>query len=102
MRASLFLAALAAASLLGAGAVAVGCSSSSSGSPPASGDDASMTSDAPASPDTGTEDAATPCTPVSDASAATIVTGSASWDCYESKCSTSLTACGADCTCNNA
>jgi hypothetical protein len=103
MRASLFLAGLAAASLLGAGAVAVGCSSSSSGSPPA-GDDASTATDAPATtPDTGTEDApATPCTPVSDASAATIVTGSPSWDCYESKCTTSLTACGADCECNNA
>ena len=103
MRASLFLAGLAAASLFGAGAVGVGCSSSSSGSPAAS-DDASTMSDSPTTtPDTGTEDApATPCTPVSDASAATIVTGSASWDCYESKCTTSLTACGADCECNNA
>jgi hypothetical protein len=102
MRASLFLAGLAAASLFGAGAVAVGCSSSSSPSP-ASGDDASTMTDAPTTtPDTGTEDApATPCTAISDASAATLVTGEPTWPCYESKCTTSLTACAADCNCNN-
>jgi hypothetical protein len=106
MRASLFLAGLAATSLLGAGAIAVGCSSSSSGSPAAS-DDASTATDAPATtPDTGTEDApATSCTPMYDASVATVATpdvpGMASFSCLQGKCGPSLTACAADCTCNN-
>ncbi len=105
MRASLYLIGFAAASLLGAGVAGVGCSSSSS--PPATTppEDASTPIDSGVTPpeDTGTatDAPATPCTPISDASAATIVTGSPLWDCYEAKCGPSLTACAADCNCNN-
>jgi hypothetical protein len=103
MRASLYLIGFAAASLLGAGVAGIGCSSSSSPAttPP---EDASTTTDSPTTTppgDTGTgSDAAAPCVPL-DASAATIVTGSPLWDCYEAMCKTSLTACAAECGCNN-
>jgi hypothetical protein len=104
MRASLYLIGFAAASLLGAGVAGIGCSSSSSPAttPP---EDASTTTDSPTTtpPEdtgTGTDAAAKPCVPL-DASAATIVTGSPLWDCYEAKCATSLTACAAECGCND-
>jgi hypothetical protein len=35
-------------------------------------------------------------------SVATLDAGSAAWNCYEAMCATSLQACAADCTCNNA
>ncbi len=104
MRASLYLIGFAAASIVGAGIVEIGCSSSSSPAPAGGGDDASTTDSATPPEDTGTPAAdtgTTPCTPLSDASAATIVTGSPSWDCYEAMCMPSLTACAADCKCNN-
>jgi hypothetical protein len=108
MRASLYLIGFAAASILGAGAAEIGCSSSSSGgTTPTPPEDASTPVDTGTTPpeDSGTtppsDAGAGPCTPVTDASAATIVTGSPVWDCYESKCATSLTACAADCNCNN-
>jgi hypothetical protein len=100
MRASLYLFGFAAAAIVGAGVVEIGCSSSSS--PPANNtpEDASMT-DAPTAGDSGApgDAAPTPCTPL-DASAATIATGSPLWDCYEAMCAPSLTACAADCQCN--
>ncbi len=109
MRASLYLIGFAAASLVGAGVAAVGCSSSSSGAPVTPVEDSSTPTDSGVTPpeDAGTPaDTGTTCTPeFGDASAATIVApdvpGDPSWTCLESACSTSLTACGADCTCNN-
>jgi len=106
MRASLYLIGFAAASIVGAGAAEIGCSSSSSGSPSSPEDAATPTADTGTTADTGssTEDAGTdaaPCVSV-DASAATIVTGSPSWNCYEQMCATSLAECAADCTCNDA
>jgi hypothetical protein len=86
---------LVATSLLGAGAVAVACSSSSSGggggTPEAgtdSGDDGAMGADAPA------------CVP--NAMKVSTLDGGASWGCIETACKTELTACAADCDCNNA
>jgi len=109
MRASLYLIGFAAASIVGAGVVEIGCSSSSS--PPANTPAEDAAADAPAAPvgDTGTPTGdggtPTPCTPLSDASVATLVApevpGEASWTCLEGKCGPSLTACAADCTCNN-
>jgi len=110
MRASLYLIGFAAASLVGAGVAAVGCSSSSGTPAPVTPEDAMVPGDTSTPPppgDTGTpEDTGTPCTAMfGDASAATIVTplvpGEASWTCLESACGPSLTACAADCTCNN-
>jgi hypothetical protein len=107
MRASLYLIGFAAASLVGAGVAQVGCSSSS-GSPAAPVEDAaaegggsSSGGGSGSSSGSGGMDAAKPCTPASDASAATIMTGSPSWDCQEVQCKTELTACAADCQCNN-
>jgi hypothetical protein len=109
MRASLYLIGFAAASLLGAGVAGIGCSSSSS--PPATTppEDASTTPDSAVTPpeDTGTPatDTGTACTPLFDASAATIATpivpGEASWTCLETACASTLQPCAADCTCNN-
>jgi hypothetical protein len=104
MRASLYLIGFAAASIVGAGAAEIGCSSSSGGSSSPEDSGTADTSTPPA--DTGTTedaggDAATPCVTI-DASAATIVTGSPVWDCYESMCATALAACAADCLCNDA
>jgi hypothetical protein len=108
MRASLYLIGFAAASLVGSGVAAVGCSSSSSTPPATPVEDSSTPTDSAVTPpeDAGTPaDTGTACTPMFDASAATIVTpivpGEASWTCLETACSTSLTACAADCTCNN-
>src|SRR5450755_1823192 len=100
MRASLYLIGFAAASVVGAGAVEIGCSSSSSTAPAGPGD--ASTADSPVTPDdTGTPDTGTTCTPVSDASAATIVTHTSAWDCEEVQCATELKGCAADCECNN-
>jgi hypothetical protein len=107
MRASLYLVGFAAVAVVGAGMTGVGCSSSSSGTTPA--EDAATGTDAPSSgsssgsgDDTGTgSETAAPCTPLDAGSAATLKTGSAVWDCYEAMCKTSLTACAADCACNN-
>jgi hypothetical protein len=106
MRASLYLIGFAAASIVGAGAAEIGCSSSSGGSstPPedaATPGDTGTTADTGAIEDAGGGDAAPTCVAI-DASAATIVTGSPVWDCYEAMCGTALTECAADCTCNDA
>jgi hypothetical protein len=100
MRASLYLIGFAAASIVGAGAAEIGCSSSSGGSSPEDSGTAD-TSTPPA--DTGsTEDAggeAAACVTL-DASAETIAAG-ATWACFQTMCTTSLTACAADCQCNS-
>jgi len=103
MRASLYLIGFAAASIVGAGLVQTGCSSSSSTPASTPPTDASTPSDAPVVVEDAPSmmDAVTPCTPISDASVATIMTGSSSWNCLEAMCGPSLTACAADCTCNN-
>jgi hypothetical protein len=82
-----------AASILGAGAVAAACSSSSSGG---GGTD----SGADSAGDDGGGDGAVACTanPISSAT----VDGGASWACIEAACHAELTACAADCPCNNA
>lgn len=85
-------------SLLGAGATAVACSSSSS--------PASTVTDAATDTSTGTpgEDAAAeaagPCVKVS-ASPAT-VDGGSQWACFQTHCTAAFAACAADCVCNNA
>jgi len=105
MRASLYLIGFAAASIVGAGAAEIGCSSSSGGSssPEDSGtaDTSTPPADTGSTEDAGGGDTSTPCVTI-DASAATIVTGSPVWDCYESMCATALAECAADCTCNDA
>jgi hypothetical protein len=110
MRASLYLVGFAAVAVVGAGMTGVGCSSSSSGTTP--GDDASMGTDGSGSSsgagssggdDTGTaaDAPAAPCVPTDAGSVATFDSGSAVWACYQAMCKTSLTACAADCACNN-
>ena len=81
---------------MGAGAVAVACSSSSSPPPVTGGNDSggSETSTPP-------EEAAAPCVKITAADPATI-DGGADWACFETKCAAELTACAADCLCNNA
>jgi hypothetical protein len=103
MRASFYLVGFAAVAVVGAGMSGVGCSSSSSGTTPT--EDAST--DAPSASSSGGEDTGTgsetaaPCVPLDAGSVATIKTGSPVWDCYEAQCGPSLTACAADCACNN-
>jgi hypothetical protein len=95
------------AALLGAGAVAVACSSSSSnpsdaGTPEAGVDTGAMPdSTAPVSDGGGDADAATATCEASTMNASTIMSGPA-WTCLEMVCKTSLTACAANCECNNA
>jgi hypothetical protein len=98
MRASLYLIGFAAASIVGAGVIEIGCSSSSSTAPPG-GPDAAADS---GGEDGGEEAAVVPCTPLSDASVATTNFGSTTWACTQMKCATDLQACAADCACNNA
>ena len=106
MRASLYLIGFAAASIVGAGAAEIGCSSSSGGSssPPedsGTADTSTPPADTGSTEDAGGGDAAPTCVTI-DASAAKIMTGSPVWDCYEQQCATALTECAADCTCNDA
>jgi hypothetical protein len=100
-----YLVGFAAASILSAGAVGFGCSSSSSsGSTPT---DAGGTSDTATTEDggedTGTTDSgsaeAAACTPA-PIDVATFDSGSPAWACYQANCATALTACAADCVCN--
>jgi hypothetical protein len=84
------------ASLLGVGALAIACSSSSSGGGGGGGDDAG---DAAATDDGG-DGGGTPCTAMTG-NAAT-VDGGSGWGCLETNCNTELTACAANCLCNNA
>ena len=103
MRTSLYLVGFAAASIMGAGAVGFGCSSSSS---PAAAVDSGTTEASPeeAGGDGGGEDApaaeAAACMP-SGINVATMNFGSASWACFQAKCMPSLTMCAADCDCDN-
>jgi hypothetical protein len=89
MRSSFYVVGVAAAAIVGAGIIGFGCSSSSS--PP--------TNNPPEDSGAGTDAAA--CIPLADAS---VATGDFSpiWTCLEQACSTSLTACAANCECNNA
>lgn len=89
MRSSFYVVGIAAAAIAGAGIIGFGCSSSSS--PPANNNTPE---------DSGSPEAST-CVPLADASVATS-TFSPIWTCLEQACSTSLIACAADCTCNNA
>jgi hypothetical protein len=93
------------AALLGAGTVAVACSSSSSspgnGGPAEAGVDTGPVSDGTGAVSDGGGDAAMATCEASTMSSATIQSGPA-WTCLEMVCKTSLTACAADCQCNNA
>ncbi len=103
MRASLYLIGFAAASMVGAGVAEVGCSSSSS-TPAASEDSGTPAADTGTPPpeDTGTGgDTAASCTPMTTNSE-TFDSGSDTWAALQVACKTSLTACAANCYCNNA
>jgi hypothetical protein len=107
MRTSLYLIGFATASIVGAGAVGFGCSSSSSGSPPTTTPDAA--SEAAASPDSSAEAAGEDASADVAAEACTSSVGSvlvdeidaSAFSCFLAQCTTSLTACAADCDCNN-
>jgi hypothetical protein len=95
------------ASLVGAGAIAIACSSSSGG--PSGGSDAAAetgsTSSSSSSGGSSTSSSsgmaeAAPCTPV--AANPETLDGGAVWACYQAACSKQLTACNADCVCNSA
>jgi hypothetical protein len=105
MRTSLYLVGLAAASIMGAGAVGFGCSSSSS---PAAAQD-SGTTEASVEDSSGgdgsgggdaAEEPAVACTP-SGVNVATMNFGSSTWSCFQAQCMPSLTMCAADCACDN-
>jgi|SRR5581483_6825085 len=84
------------ASLLGAGALAIACSSSSSSGGPPAGDDAG---DGSTATDDGGGDAA--C--VKNAMSIATLDGGSMWGCVQTTCdSMGLSACAADCVCNNA
>ena len=102
MRASLYLVGFAVASMAGAGLVGMGCSSSSNNGTPAGTEAGTITDDGGGTdamtpvPDAGT----TPCTaaPVN----VETLDGGAQWSCLQTACKASLTACAAECECNNA
>jgi len=101
MRASLYLIGFAAASIVGAGVVQVGCSSSSTPATTPVADAETPAADAPGTvEDSGTE-AAAACVPMSTNSE-TFDSGSSTWAALQAACKTSLTACAANCDCNNA
>jgi hypothetical protein len=86
------------ASLVGAGAVAVACSSSSPSPAKVTSSDAAADV-VETTEDTGTG-ADAPC--VIDPASPATVDGGAVWGCFQVACKTQLTACAADCVCNNA
>jgi hypothetical protein len=92
------------AALLGGGAVAVACSSSSSspsdGGAAEAGVDTGAVKDGTSPASDGGHDAAM-ATCEAGTNVATINSGPA-WTCLEMVCNASLTACAADCVCNNA
>lgn len=105
MRTSLYLVGLASASILSAGAIGFGCSSSSSGTPNSPTD--SGTTEATTTDDGGGEDGSTdagseaaPACMAAPIDVATFDSGSPAWACYQANCGPSLTMCAADCTCN--
>jgi hypothetical protein len=103
MRASLYLIGFAAASIVGAGAAEIGCSSSSSGGTTPPVEDAAVT-DAPATvvdSGGGGGDSSATCT-ASPIDTETFDSGSPAWACEQAMCTTSLTACAANCFCNAA
>jgi hypothetical protein len=109
MRTSLYLIGFAAASIMGAGAVGFGCSSSSGGTtPPADSGTPEASTGEDGSTDSGgggmdAEMEAASCTPA-PVNIATF-DGGAVWSCTQAACASTmggLTACGADCTCNAA
>ena len=102
MRASLYLIGFAAASIVGAGVAEVGCSSSSTpATTPA--EDAAVPDSSTTVEDTGTGGDAAPatCTPMTTNSE-TFDSGSDTWAALQVACKTQLTACAANCYCNNA
>jgi hypothetical protein len=102
MRASLYLIGFAAASIVAAGVVEVGCSSSSTPATPPVADAETPATDAPAAAtDSSTPAEAAACVPMSTNSE-TFDSGSSTWAALQTACATSLTACAANCECNNA
>jgi len=103
MRASLYLIGFAAASIVGAGIVQIGCSSSStptSATPPA--DASTPGTDAPVAAEDGGGEAAAPCVDMAAGMKGSTIDGGATWACYQTACATSITACSNSCACNNA
>jgi hypothetical protein len=106
MRTSLYLIGFATASIVGAGAVGFGCSSSSSPSTSTTTPDAAM--EAAAAPDSSTtdasEDAADAAAEACTSSVGTVLVDeidASAFSCFLAQCTASLTACAADCDCNN-
>jgi hypothetical protein len=107
MRTSLYLVGFAAASIMGAGAVGFGCSSSSS---PAAAVDSGTPEASPE--EAGGEDGGADAEMMMEAAACTpapvnisTFDGGSVWTCTQTACASTmggLTACGADCTCNAA
>ncbi len=102
MRASLYLIGFAAASIVGAGIVQIGCSSSSTPATTPPADAATPTADAPATTEDGGGEAAAPCTDMAMGMKGSTIDGGASWACYQAACAASITACSSACACNNA
>jgi hypothetical protein len=102
MRASLYLIGFAAASIVGAGIVQIGCSSSSSPATQTPADAATPSTDGPAAVEDGGGEAAAPCTDMAMGLKGSTIDGGATWACYQSLCAASITACSASCACNNA
>jgi hypothetical protein len=98
MRTSIYLIGFAAASLVVGGVVGIGCSSSSSGSPPAPATDAGD--------DASDDGGAVACVPITDSGLrADTIDGGSSWACNVSVCmamGNAITNCANDCACNNA
>jgi hypothetical protein len=103
MRASLYLIGFAAASIVGAGVAEVGCSSSSTPATTPAEDGSTGTDSSTTVEDTGTGGDAAPatCTPMS-INSETFDSGSDTWAALQVACKTQLTACAANCYCNNA
>jgi hypothetical protein len=85
-------------SLLGAGATAVACSSSSS--PVSTTTDAATDTSTVTPGEDAAAEAAGPCVTLSESPAT--VDGGSQWACFQKTCATVFAACAADCVCNNA
>jgi hypothetical protein len=90
---------LAVASLLQADAFCFGCSSSTSATPTQDAASDAITSAETGAVEDATSEAAVPCTPMGSVMVDQI--DAATFGCYSAKCTSSLTACAANCDCNN-
>ncbi len=105
MRTSLYLIGFATASIVGAGAVGFGCSSSSTSPPAVDAGPAAETGPVEDGGEEGggedaTADAPVTCMPGAISNVET-VDGGPNWTCYQTMCNSALTACAADNCCNS-